>query len=90
MKKPGKIRLSSSIAGVDLKWTPCPYLPDGVAQGIDLLDQQAAAAFKQIDGKEIGSSGNPIAALVWHQYSVPENGMRRKALRFSALRSWSI
>ena len=71
MKRPGKIRLSSSIAGVDL------------------LDQQAAAAFQQIDGKEVGPSGNPIAALVWHQYSVPENGMRRKALRFSALMKWT-
>ena len=53
---------------VDVKWAPRPYLPDGVAEGVDLLNQQATAA------------------IVWHQYSAPENAMWRKALRFSALR----
>ena len=58
------------------------------AQKIDVLDEQAAIAFQQIDGEEIRSSGNAVAAIVRHRCIVPECRIRRKALRFSALREF--
>ena len=43
-------------------------VPYSFTERIDMIDQQAAAAFEQIDGKEVCPSGNAMAGnLAWGQ-----------------------
>jgi len=46
-------------------------------------------ALPQFDGGETGSAGSAIMAVAGHILSVARSYSRRKALRFSALLTWS-
>jgi hypothetical protein len=48
-----------------MQWV-CTHLSHRFAKGADVLDQQTAAAFEQIDGEKIRPSWDAIAAVIWH------------------------
>ena len=57
---------------IDMKRSRRTNLPHSRAQYFDLIDQQASPAFQQINGKEIRSTRNAIAAVVGHGRILPE------------------
>ncbi len=70
---------------IDVKRTRGAHFSDRLTQYIDMTDQHGFAALEQVDREEVGSVGNPVAAIVGHGRIVPIRCIRRKALRFSAL-----
>jgi hypothetical protein len=71
--------------GIDVEGPSGAFLANGLAQDIDMRDEQCAVTIVQIDGEKVGPARDAIAAVVWHRAIVPNELMWRKALRFSAL-----
>ena len=71
--------------GVEAEGCAGAHPANRVAQEVDLRDQQVRTAVEQVHRKEEGSARNPIAAIIRHARNMPEQSVRRNALRFSAL-----
>lgn len=59
------------------EWTRRLGRAEGIAQQADVLQQQPAPPFKQVDGEETGTARHPDATIVRHAGSVPGWSMRR-------------
>ncbi len=58
--------------GVDVEGCPNARPANRDAQYIDLLHQQIRTTVEQVDGEEVCSARNAVAAVVWHGENVPE------------------
>ena len=57
---------------VDVKRALQTDFPDGVAQRIDVCNEQIVTAFEQIDGEEVCPTANTVSAIVRHRCIVPK------------------
>ena len=51
---------------VDMKWVLLTRAARSLAQGLDLVDQNAAATIKEICREEPASAGDKRATIIWH------------------------
>lgn len=51
---------------VDVERTRGASPPHGTTQRVDRVDQQGIPVFEQVGREEVGSAGNPVAAVVGH------------------------
>ncbi len=72
--------------GIDMEGPTTTNAPYCIAKFFDVTGQKFAAALQQVDGKKIGTARDTVAAIVWHGRLDCPKAIRRKALRFSALR----
>ena len=68
--------------GVDIERCTGARSTNRVAQRADARHQQVRPTVKQVHCKEERSTRNSIAAIIWHEGSMPELRFRRNALRF--------
>lgn len=52
--------------GVNVERRTGSDITDGVAERIDVGDEQFTPAVEQVDGEEVGSSRHSVAAVIWH------------------------
>ena len=62
-----------------MKWSPHANFSHSFAQSVYMLNQQTTLAFQQVNREKIGTTGNAIAAIVWHLWSVAESSIQSKS-----------
>lgn len=75
--------------GVDVEGRAGAHPSNRFPQRVDLFNQQIRPAVEQVRREEERPARNPIATIIRHDRSMPNDGERRKALRSSALRMLS-
>ena len=71
--------------GVDVERRAGADLPNCLPQRVDLCHQQIRPAVQQVRSEKECPIWNAIATIIRHDGSMPGDGERRKAQRFSAL-----